>query len=190
MSNQNLIVAANGSVPSNNLKPNNCHEAVLGWVLQAKYPSLRNVDPLSNGVEKAWLTLRSIANRYGQGSPKQLTGQWIAQNIYRGVVFRITPPIKNNSFSPGDIVFMGARNTPHHSMVVVQINNNQVLARGFNNAGAFGGPFMGWDSVLRDLKDETRWDANGNFKGNNGPCPLHVISYDRIAQNIADSMTF
>lgn len=44
MSIVNLIVAANGSVPSSNniLKPHNCHEAVLGWVLQAKYPSLRN----------------------------------------------------------------------------------------------------------------------------------------------------
>ena len=56
-----LITAANGSVPRNTLKPHNCHEAVLGWLLMAKYSALRNVDPLSQGVEKAWLSLRSLA---------------------------------------------------------------------------------------------------------------------------------
>lgn len=190
MSIQNLVIAANGSVPANNLKPHNCHEAVLGWVLQAKYPSLRNVVPLSHGVEKAWLTLRSIADRFGAANPKQLTGQWVAQNLYRGAVFKITPPIRSSTFSAGDIVFMGARNAPHHSMVVVKVANGQVLARGFNNAGAFGGPFMGWDQQLRDLADVSRWDATGNFKGNNGPCPLHVVRYDQVARNIPDDMNF
>lgn len=63
MSVNSLIVAANGSVPGNILKPHNCHEAVLGWLLTAKYPSLSIVDPLSHGVEKAWLTLRSLSER-------------------------------------------------------------------------------------------------------------------------------
>jgi hypothetical protein len=190
MSVQNLIMAANGSVPANILKPHNCHEAVLGWVLQAKYPALRNVDSMSHGVEKAWLTLRSIAERYGGAFPKQLTGQWVAQNLYKGAVFKVSPPIRSSTLSAGDIVFMGTRNNPHHSMVVVKVADGQVLARGFNNAGAFGGPFMGWDKELRNLADKERWDLSGNFKANNGPCPLYVIRYEQVARNIPDDMNF
>jgi len=190
MSIEYLIMAANGSVPFNVLKPHNCHEAVLGWMLQAKSPSLREAGVFSHGVEKAWYTLRIIAERYGVGNPKQLGGQWIAQNIYPGIVFKITPPILSNTFSAGDIVFMGMRFNPHHSMVVVQVTQGKVLARGFNNAGAFGGPSMAWDPVLRDLADTERWDQDGNFRGNNGAGPLHVIRYDQVARNIPDNMTF
>ncbi len=50
MSAMDLVTAANGSVPGNLLKPHNCHEAALGWVLMAKYPTLRNVDPMSSSV--------------------------------------------------------------------------------------------------------------------------------------------
>ncbi len=85
---------------------------------------------------------------------------------------------------------MGNRNAPHHSMIVVQKTGAQDLARGFNNAGAFGGPFMGWDPALRDLADMTRWDPNGNFKGNNGPCEMYAITYNAICGNIPDDMSF
>ncbi|HEX2959357.1 MAG TPA: hypothetical protein VHO70_21160 [Chitinispirillaceae bacterium] len=73
------------------MKPHNCHEAVLGWVLMAKYATLRVVDPLSHGVPKAWLTIRSIAERYGtrgNGTTKQLTGQWMATHIYNVAILK------------------------------------------------------------------------------------------------------
>jgi len=191
-----LVIAANGSVPANNLKPHNCHEAVLGWLLMAKYPSLRDVHELSQGVEKAWLTLRSLAERYGTGAPKQLTGAWFGQHLYdRGFVRvrpnpRPQPPFTAAILLVGDVIFMGNRNAPHHSMVVVEKPGNRVLARGFNNAGAFGGPYMGWDPVLRDIADLTRWDAQGNFMGNNGPAELHAITYNAICNHIPDNLNF
>ena len=191
-----LIVAVNGSVPANDLKPHNCHEAALGWVLMAKYPTLRIVDPLSHGVEKAWLTLRSLAERYGSGHPKQLTGVWMAQHIYNRGIIKIEPryppgpPFTNASFLLGDILCMGSRMAPHHSMVIVQKNGAQVLARGFNNAGAFGGPYMGWDPVLREITDMGRWDRAGNFMANNGPCELYAITYNAICNNIPDNLNF
>ena len=126
MSVNSLIVAANGSVPGNILKPHNCYEAVLGWLLMAKYPSLCNVDPLSHGVEKAWLTLRSLSERYGEGAPKQLTGKWMSQNIYKQGYARVQPPLNIGSMALGDVLFMGNRATPHHSMVVAQKKGIQV----------------------------------------------------------------
>lgn len=185
-----LVVAANGGVPLNNLKPHNCHEAALGWVLMAKYPTLRNVDPLSHGAPKAWMTLRSLSERYGTGAPKQLTGAWMGQHIYSRGIMRVRPPLSAASFLVGDVILMGTRQAPHHSMVVVQKLGNQVLARGFNNAGAFGGPYLGWDATLRDLADPTRWDQRGNFMGNNGPAEIHSLTYNAICANIPDNMNF
>jgi hypothetical protein len=49
---------------------------------------------------------------------------------------------------------------------------------------------MGWDPALRDLADMTRWDPNGNFKGNNGPCEMYAITYNAICGNIPDDMSF
>lgn len=192
-----LVMAANGSVPRNALKPHNCHEAVLGWLLMAKYPMLRNVDPLSQGVEKAWLSLRSLAERYGSNVPKQLTGQWFGQNVYRAGGARLmkpaggpTVPFPPNSLSVGDVIYMGNAVAPHHSMVVVQVNGPQALARGFNNGGAFGGPFMAWDPTLRDILDVTRWTPASEFMAVNGPCPVHRIGYNAVTANIPDSLDF
>lgn len=185
-----LIIAANGGVPAGELKPHNCHEAALGWVLMGKYASLRNVDPLSHGVEKAWLSVRSLAQRYGANAPKQLTGPWFGQNLYHQGAVRVQPPVTGASFQVGDVVLMGNPQAPHHSMVVVQTSAVVALARGFNNAGAFGGPYMGWDPLLRDLADPTRWDANGNFRGNNGPAELRRIPYATICQTIPDDLDF
>jgi hypothetical protein len=195
-----LVIAANGGVPGNALKPHNCHEAVLGWVLSAKYAPLRVIDPVSHGVAKAWLTLRSLAERYGQTSPKQLTGPWMAQHLYRRGYTRVAPPLgrggtpspqfARSTFSIGDVLFMGNPAAPHHSMVVVEINGEQALARGFNNAGAFGGPFMDWDSILRDVTDSARWDVQGRFMANNGPSELYAISYEALCLNIPDNLNF
>ena len=190
MSIQHLVTAANGAVPSNMLmKPKNCHEAVLGWLLMAKYPELRDVHPFSYGVEKAWLTLRVLAERYGDNS-KQLTGSWMSQRIYRQRIRKVEPPFSTATFFTGDILFMGNRQAPHHSMIVVQKNGIQALVRGFNNAGAFGGEYMEWDVLLRDVTDGNRWDANGQFMAINGPCDLYAITYDVISRNIPDNLNF
>ena len=195
-----LVAAANSGVPANQLKPHNCHEAALGWVLMGKYPSLRTVDPLSHGVAKGWMTVRSLAERYGSTSPKQLTGPWMGWKIYNRGFIKVQPlqstggqrqsPFTNATFMVGDVVFMGRRDAPHHSMVVVQKNGTQALARGFNNAGAFGGPFMDWDPTLRDLTDITRWDRDGRFMAVNGPCEVYAITYNAICQNIPDNLNF
>jgi hypothetical protein len=192
-----LLTAANGSVPGNALKPHNCHEAVLGWLLMAKYPALCNVDSLSQGVEKAWLTLRSLAQRYGSNVPKQLTGQWFAQKLYHAGGVRLmrpaggpTVPFPPNTVAVGDVIYMGNPVMPHHSMVVVQVNGPQALARGFNNGGAFGGPFMKWDPTLRDILDVSRWTAGSEYMGVNGPAQIHRITYATVTSHIPDNMNF
>ena len=116
----------------------------------------------------------------------------MAQHVYHRGYIRVQPlkapqpPFTHATFLVGDVVFMGDRRAPHHSMVVVQKSGPQVLARGFNNAGAFGGPYMAWDSALRNLADMARWDAQGCFRANNGPCELYTITYDAICRNIPD----
>jgi len=195
MSIQRVIMAANGSVPRGNLKPRNCHEAVFGWLLQAK--GLKFCQPGEGGVEHAWWVVRALSEAHAEnpGQP-QLTGAWVAKYLYYGphvqrIVENSTPFLME-----GDVVFMGNRKMPHHSMVVVERRSTQRLARGFNNAGAFGGPFMGWDPTLRDLADASRWTRkirtgeDGDFMANNGRCELWRISYDRIMQNIPDSLVF
>src|SRR5215470_11459867 len=190
MSIQSLIIAANGSVPAGNLKPRNCHEAVLGWLLQAKNSQF--CQPGEGGVEHAWWVLRALSESHAENAHQpQLTGAWVARHLYYGQhVQRI---LRNSApfLLEGDVVFMGNRRMPHHSMVVVQRRNTQRLARGFNNAGAFAGPYMGWDPMLRDLADGGRWTRNGDqFMANNGGCELWRIAYDRIMKNIPDSLVF
>jgi hypothetical protein len=183
MSIDSLLTAANGAVPKNALKPHNCHEAVLGWLLMAKFPVLCHVDPLSQGVEKAWLTLRSLADRYGEAIPKQLTGKWFGQKLYHAGGVRLTNP--SDTVAVGDVIYMGNPTVPHHSMVVVEVNGPKARARGFNNAGAFGGPFMQWDPELRDIRDATRWTGN-EYKCINGLAQLHRINYATITSHIPD----
>jgi hypothetical protein len=185
-----LILAANSGVPANDLKPHNCHEAVLGWLLQAKYPRLRFASSLSHGVELAWLSLRSLSERQGSAFPKQLTGQWFGQHLYHIGYVPAQPPLSQASFLLGDVLFFGNRGAPHHSMVVVQKTGGQAFARGFNNAGLLGGPYMAWDATTYDVTDSNRWDSQNNFMGNNGPCELWTITYDRVAANIPDDLNF
>ena len=130
-----LVNAANGGVPDGELKPHNCHEAALGWVLLAKYDALRlpnNMTPAA--VPKAWMTIRSLANQHGESNPKQLTGRWMSHHIYNRGVIRVQPPFTSTSYLVGDVLFLGNRDAPHHSMVVAQRNGRQVFARGFNDA--------------------------------------------------------
>lgn len=193
---QDLIAAANGGVPNNKYKPQNCHEAVFGWMLQAKYPQLRAADAMAQGAPKAWFTLRNIALRYGGNAPKQLTGQWVGQHLY-GVggqrIMRVGPavaPFPPNTVALGDIIYMGNPVNPHHSVVVVQVNGPQAMVRGFNNAGAFGGPFMAWDQNTHDILDITRWTPASEFMCVNGPAAVSRISYAQYAAIIPDNMNF
>jgi len=198
MAKEDFILAANSGVPTNRLKPNNCHEAVLGWLLYAKFPSLQTTDfPLADGAAKAWFSLRSLVEKYGEKGKaqqlKQLTGPWIAEKIYnRGNYVRVQPPFSEDSFDAGAVLFMGVLDKPHHSMVVVNWDGTHALARGFNNAGMFGGPSsMVWDSELRDIADLNRWNAAaGQFIGVNGACNVHIIKYDEISGHIPDNLTF
>jgi hypothetical protein len=181
-----LILTANNGVPANDLKPLNCHEAALGWVLYARDQSQRN--RISRfGTTKNWVTLRSFGERFGTGNLKQLTGLWMARNIYNQGYRRIIPPFSHASFFLGDVLFMGQMNNPHHSMVIVQKDGIRAFARGFNNAGAFGGPYMGWDNTLREITDMNRWDGQNRFMGNNGPYEIYTISYNSIDRNIQNN---
>jgi hypothetical protein len=197
---QDLIVAANGGVPAGTYKPHNCHEAVLGWVLQGKYPTLRQPDQFGANVERAWVTLRSITERYGVGAPKQLSGPWVGTRLYRRNVARVRPQTFD-MIGLGDIVFMGDPAAPHHSMVIVQKNATDAFARGFNNAGAFGGaqnvifgpgaPFMGFDVNLRQITKMAYWNQDtGKFRAVNGECLIHRIPFDTLAGIIPDNMNF
>ena len=51
-------------------------------------------------------------------------------------------------------------------------------------------PVHGLDPTLRDVTDMTRWDPEGQFMGNNGPCEMYAITYNAICQNIPDDMNF
>lgn len=188
MSVQDLIVAANGAVPKGKFKPRNCHEAVFGWLLQAKFPDLRQ--PGEGMVEQAWSVLRSLSEAHAENRTQpQLTGSWVGKHLYYGSSATRILPGTVSTLNEGDVVFMGIRKAPHHSMVVVQRQGNRRDARGFNNAGAFGGPFMGWDQQLRDLADPARWIGD-LFKANNGGCELWRLGYDAIIRNIPTSLAF
>jgi hypothetical protein len=191
MSIQSLIVAANGAVPAGSLKPRNCHEAVFGWLLQSKDNKYCEIG--EGGVEEAWTVLRALSEAHAtEDNNRQLTGAWVAKHLYYGPnVLQIKRNTAGVMLNEGDVVFMGARNAPHHSMVIVKRQGAQRLARGFNNAGAFGGPYMGWDPALRDLADPARWTRTGDdFMGNNGGGPLWRLTYADMMHNIPDSLAF
>ena len=184
MAQVNAIAAVSIPTPSGDLKPRNCHEAVLGWLLQGVHPHLAQPSPLSDGVPEAWRIIRNLSNSQAGANP-QITGTWMSNNIYTGGVLRVLEPLSHGSFGIGDAVSMGNFHAPHHSMLVVHKAASSVYARGFNNAGAFGGPYMSFDTVLRDLSDSIRWNGRSEFMGNNGPAPIHTVSFTRAAANLA-----
>lgn len=183
----NHLVAAANTVPATAaLKPRNCHEAVLCWLLYAHFAALRNPHALSQGLPSAWLTLRYISDRYALPGnvPAGLTGQWIAANIYNVVQVVPAPPFVPATFAVGDILAFGAAAGPHHSMVVVAKNGVQALAKGFNNAGLIGGPYMNYDGASYDITNPNRWNLAGQFMGNNGAAPIRVMTYAAVAANL------
>lgn len=100
---------------------------------------------------------------------------------------RVTAANRNAAFALGDAVAIGAPLAPHHSMIIEGVVNGQAQARGFNNAGGFGGqPTFIWDPNLHDLADPGRWDANDNFMFVNGPAQIRVFSYAIMEPVIRD----
>jgi hypothetical protein len=47
-----VVKASKTGVPKSFFKPRNCHEAVLGWVLYAKYPERRDIIPEIESTEE------------------------------------------------------------------------------------------------------------------------------------------
>ena len=165
---QKLVSAVNAGVPMDELKPHNCHEAVLGWLLRSKISDERfNVD--------AWLAVRALAKKAGSANPKQVTGEWMGRNIYHAHSRQVAPPFGAHSLVLGDVLSFG-QHAPHHSMVVVRKNGTRAFAMGFNNAGVFGQrQRMVFDGTSHEVTDGDFWDSNNQFKGANGGCDLFAM---------------
>ena len=134
------------------LKPANCHEAVLGWLL------------ISLGYPRPWRLLRLAAARpdHGVGNPRQFQGEWMWKKIYQPAtpVSQATVGIAQ----AGDVLCSGTAGIPIHSMIVVEKLGTAVRIRGFNNAGTFGHlqpppGYMEYDNIDRDVADERMWNV-------------------------------
>lgn len=134
------------------LKPANCHEAVIGWLL------------ISLGYPRPWRLIRLAAARpnHGVGNPLQFQGDWMWKNIY--------PPATHVSLATvgiaqaGDVLCSGTAGIPIHSMVVVDKIGTAVRIRGFNNVGTFGHlqpppGYMTYDGIDRDVADSNMWNV-------------------------------
>jgi hypothetical protein len=180
-----LIQAANNQVhqlteEGAELKPRNCHEAVLGWLLTSlNYP-------------RRWRLLRLAAAQYGQGGPAwpQFTGPWMWEKIYnpRQLLSRATLA----NAQPGDVLCSGNWGNVTHSMVVVSRIGNAVNIRGFNNAGTFGHHvppplYMEYDAQDRDVAAPDMWGTLGLLPGKFGPAgvALFLVQSNVARQNVA-----
>ena len=96
----------------NALKPLNCHEAALGWLLT------------SMGYSRRWRLIKEAAKPRGVGNPQQFQGDWMWKNIYT----QRTKVTQNNIHLalPGDMLCSGATGRPTHSMVVVGVSTHPV----------------------------------------------------------------
>lgn len=137
------------------LKPANCHEAVLGWLL------------ISLGYPRPWRLIRLAAARPGfgvQGKTVQFDGLWMWRNIYLSNI-RVSQATVGLA-QAGDVLCSGMAGCPTHSMVVVERRGAAVLIRGFNNAGTFfhlvppPGSLV-YDSIDRDVADAGMWNVKG-----------------------------
>lgn len=156
-----FVAAANGGVPGNTLKPQNCHEAVLGSLFMSRAAYLTNnldtnswpghwksPQPAPGQIASwAWATVRELATRYGVhqgagGVGKQLDGLWFGQKLYNGGLQLMLPPggaqFPAQTVFAGDVIYMGIPQRPHHSMVVVQDNNPAPAPLGNANEVARG----------------------------------------------------
>jgi hypothetical protein len=185
-----LIQAAKNQIhpltrQSENLKPKNCHEAVLGWFLT------------SMNYSRRWSLIRKEADRsFGNLLTPQFTGQWMWDNIYSQTPYML---LDSDNISllcdPGDILVVGIGAA--HSMVVVSSSYNwhaalpgYVNIRGYNNIGTFGPLLIGappvpgfppaqYDDNDRDVADARLWSGPGppQTQFGMGVAPLYKVRY-------------
>jgi hypothetical protein len=164
------------------LKPCNCHEAVLGWLLT------------SLGYPRRWRLIKEAAKTHGVGHPLQFQGDWMWNHIYDPRV-RLTQQHVTNARA-GDIVCSGVAGRPTHSMAVVHSSSGAagpvVNIRGFNNAGTFitlapPPAYMQYDSIDRNIGDPSLWGMANQPQNCFGPAAgeLFLVRYEMAATNVA-----
>lgn len=179
-----LVAGANAAPPAAvaplRYGPLTCHEAVVGWLLNAE------------GYTRPWQLVRVIAGRMIM---PQSYGRWLKRQIYtaNAALTRADLIGGNPVWTPaaGDILFtaQGAGDAMH-SMVVVA--NNPVRVRGFNNAGTFNHPGIAvpappgqYDNNDRDVTDVNLWNGAGTgFGANAAGADLRWVRYQNAAQQI------
>jgi hypothetical protein len=169
-----MITAANAPPPRAN-GPDDCHQAVLGWLLTAD----RRVSP--------WKLMTYVQSRKDVGT-------WLTEHIYRNSL-RILPDNAQQA-APGDILFLrvdGLRAA--HSMVVVRRSPTGVFIRGFNNGGTFNhrgcrdrAPDGAYDPTDRDICTAELW--YGDFFGAASflAGELHCVPYEVARHNVRNAL--
>jgi hypothetical protein len=185
LSRDKIVKAANKVPPASihplNLGPGTCHEAALGWLLDAE------------GYTSPWKLLR-YAVRALSASGLNRTADWLGGHVY-------TPSrkiLRHHATSPlteidrGDILFVKGGHSVTHSMVVVRKQPGHVFIRGFNNAYTFNYPNQPnlaipgeYDPLDRDICDPLMWDGLGQqFAG----AELWRIPYHAVAQSLRTAL--
>ena len=70
-----LVEATRAGVPDGVLRPRNCHEAALGWLIMSVFAQYRLAGPQTGGVARAWRAVRNISDAHGAAPNVQLTGR-------------------------------------------------------------------------------------------------------------------
>jgi hypothetical protein len=168
--NRDRNMAAEGA----KIRPRNCHEAVLGWLL------------LSLNYPRPWALIRLYMARYKTGGhTPQADGPWMHKYIY-GDGMPVDQKNLAASAKKGDILYSGSRRDGTHSMVVVYNNDLEVLIRGFNNAGTFRGcepppPELAYDDMDRRVDGDDMW-TGGRFAMD---ADLFLVSHQAARMNVA-----
>jgi hypothetical protein len=173
------------------LKPRNCHEAVLGWMLLA-VTRYRNrlglmLPTVPNNVARAWLILRLLSDYHGglynanQIITPQITAPWMWQNMYNQ---------NHNRIQPRQSLLPAARNgrPRHYRGQLGQTGHNRLFPPNTFNIGDiifFNFQYPSHSMVIVDIQNN---GATVNAVGFNnagtfgGPGDL----YDPTPRNIAD----
>ncbi len=170
--------------------PVNCHEAALGWLLEAE------------GFTRPWQLVHCIKFSHTCLSPRTLA-HWLNAFIYQPRLRVWLPnltaaaPVVPRP-APGDILFtLQGASAPWHSMVVVHSAVGSVRIRGFNNAGTFNYPAIAqaapagqYDGLDRDITDAHYWHGNGMNAtfGAQGGNALYVVRYQDAANNVRNAL--
>jgi hypothetical protein len=177
---KNLVNPLTAETP---LKPVNCHEAVLGWLL------------ISLGYPRPWRLIRQAAARpgHGVGNPLQFQGDWMWQHVYPSAT-RVSQATVGMARA-GDILCSGTAGRPTHSMVVVERLGAAVKIRGFNNVGTFGHlrpppGYMQYDNTDRDVADGGMWNVTGRHPNTFGPATVDLFLVRGVGASQAVARAF